>query len=314
VTGEKRDRKPTPQRSGLPCLCGPTPSILDLGRQGAVLRCPACGLLARTPLPAPEELDRWYRDEYWTRYRNEQVGDARRNLHAHVLSRLGQLLPDKGTVVDVGCGGGGFLAACRNAGWPGIGYDPSVHAVEFAVAQGLDVRVQSWPPSPLGNGAADAVTLINVLDHLCDPFDALDEAWRVLRLGGVLYVRVPNGPLHVRLMTLPSFLRLDHLAVLHLYGFGRRTFLHHLRRLGFGQITVRTSPPTAEDAYHEAADRAVPMRSMLKAVDRRLYRILAGHWLRERAWGPSIEAMAVKGHRASVHPDPIWATEGTVAV
>ena len=136
------------------------------------------------------------------------------------LSKPAPTIPEQGSdLLTCPCGAGQFLARCRERGWKGIGFDPSESAVAHARAMGLEAYPEPWPPCPLAEETADAVTFVNVLDHLRDPFRALWEAWRILRPGGLLYIRVPNGPVHARLNQLLSAVRLGHLAVTHLFGF-----------------------------------------------------------------------------------------------
>lgn len=278
-----------------PCPCGRGDAApCRLGWRERALRCRLCGLLVRDPLPSLESLRRWYADDYWSRFRYEQIGPGRENIHAHVLDWLERLCPAKGTLVDVGCGGGSLLRLCRAAGWMGIGFDPSAEAVSHAREAGLEAYVLPWPPCPLADGLADAVTFVNVLDHLHDPFGALQEAWRVLRRDGLLYVRVPNGPLHARLATWLSCVGLGHVAVFHLYGFGRRSLLYHLPRLGFWPVTVQSAPPTARDPYEPAGSWAGRARNLLRLVAGGMDRVLRTCGLGWLAWAPSIEVVAVK--------------------
>lgn len=239
-------------------------------------------------------MNRRYKEEYWAQYRTEQVGAARQNLYAHVLDWLGNLHQGQGILVDVGCGGGGFLSFCRQAGWKGIGFDPSNEAVAYARSMGIEAHVQSWPPCPLDDATVDVVTFVNVLDHLRDPFGAMREAWRVLRPEGLLYIRVPNGPFHVGLLPLLSAMRLGHFAVFHLFGFSRPVFLHHLPRLGFTVVAVQTAPPSSGDAYGRVGGWRGFLRTFLKVTDQGVYRLFNWCGLGHEAWGPSIEVMAYK--------------------
>ena len=282
----------------LTCPCGSAPA--SRGRRGLwreLLRCQRCGLLVKDHIPPEDELIKWYQEDYWERYRDEQVGTSRHNLYVHALEWLLALAPHPGTLVDVGCGAGTLLALCPQWGWKGIGFDPSSAAVAYAQAKGLEAYRQSWPPCSLADETADAVTFINVLDHLRAPFAALTEAWRVLRPGGLLYIRVPNGPVHARLISLLSVAGLDHLAVIHLYAFGRAAFAHHLPRLGFEVVALRTAPPSQGDAYGHVRSRIADVRRSLRRVNHLAHRLFARLGLDRMGWGLSLEVMACKTAR-----------------
>lgn len=279
------------------CLCGAAPvSAMGVCGRSALLRCRVCELVVRARMPLQKELDDCYRDKYWSCFQTEQIGTARDNVHLHALEWLMQMHPEAGTVVDVGCGAGAFLARCREREWRGVGVDPSPSAVAYANAMGLEAYVRSWPSSLLESETVDAVTFINVLDHLRDPFGALHEAWRVLRRGGLLYIRVPNGALRSRLIVPLSFLGFGSLPVVfHLYGFSYAAFRFHLPRLGFAIEAMRTAPPSQGDAYSVGnGSGGAVFRRFLKKADQSLYAVLAWSGLDRLPLGPSIEVMAVK--------------------
>ena len=278
-----------------PCPCGyASASVVHVGNGQELLRCRQCSLLARAQMPTEEEAVRFYRDEYWVRFRMEQIGRGRNNVYVHALDWLTDLHPAAGMLVDVGCGGGAFLRHCRERGWRAIGFDPCAQAVAYAREYGLEAYAEKWPPCSLPDESADAVTFINVLDHLREPFIVLQEAWRILRPGGVLYIRVPNGTVHMNLKRALNIIGLGQLAVFHLYGFSRRAFLHHLPRLGFTSVAVRMAMPSQEDEYGRTEGVRPTIRRMLKLADRIAYRLLRIFGLDQKAWAPTIEVMACK--------------------
>ena len=257
-------------------------------------RCRGCGLLAPVNPPYSGEQAAWYETEYWKLFGEEQTGTERDNLHAHVLAWLDRLSPQRGTVLDVGCGGGRFLSLCQAKGWKAAGVEPSLEAVAFARRRGLEVHSQAWPAPVIADESVEAVTFINVLDHLPDPLEALREAARVLKPGGLLYIRVLNAPFHAWLKQLLRHVGLEQVAVLHLYGFGRRTFSRLLPRLGLAPLAVRSSPPAQGYAYQKRVmPPAWPYRA-LKLGDRLFYRVSRLVGLDRLGWGPSLEVMARK--------------------
>lgn len=121
---------------------------------------------------------------------------------AIVARLLGDALPDDAPqLLDIGCGTGANLPMLRqNVGKNGqvFGLDYSPLALQFAAEQ---LNVESAPNLHLFQGDAlhlpardetfDAVTMLDVLEHLSDDKLALSEIYRVLRPNGVLVLSVP---------------------------------------------------------------------------------------------------------------------------
>src|SRR4051812_20000910 len=100
-------------------------------------------------------------------------------------------------VIDVGCGRGEFLTACRAAGIGARGFDTNERSVADLVARGIDVSVAGVPGcfANVANASTGTVVAMHVVEHL--PVDALfalfAESSRVLRPGGLLIIETPNA-------------------------------------------------------------------------------------------------------------------------
>jgi SAM-dependent methyltransferase len=113
------------------------------------------------------------------------------------------------TIVDVGCGAGALTRLLAREGARVIGVDPSAEAIDRARA-GAGPReryaVGRAQALPIPDHHADAVTFLNSLHHVPTGAlaQALADARRVLRAGGVVYVQEPlaEGPYYgvVRLL------------------------------------------------------------------------------------------------------------------
>lgn len=119
-----------------------------------------------------------------------------RRWREEMLRRLEAELPERGTVVDLGCGTGTFALALKqrrpDAQVVGVDGDEEILARARAKrgAEGIEWREGLAQQLPVAAQSADAVTTSLVLHHLLpeDKRKALAEAKRVL---------VPSGRLHV---------------------------------------------------------------------------------------------------------------------
>lgn len=115
-----------------------------------------------------------------------------RALHSRLLQGLAGL---HGTVLDAGCGTGGFLArlAQDRPDLTTIGVESYASAAERAAAKsGRPVYRSSVEDLPFEDNTFDAIVCADVLCHRSlDPLKALAEFRRVLRPGGRLILNLP---------------------------------------------------------------------------------------------------------------------------
>ena len=176
---------------------------------------PTYGFRHLDPLPAADELDRFYQSAYADMVRRGErfpelkrilVGGAeadrerdwlRATLHADLLDSLGRhSLPGQPqTLLDIGSGMGELLASAEAAGWTAVGLEPSVEAARIGRAAGRTIETATFEEY---TGRADrpvtptAITLTNVLEHVRDPVGLLESIHAFLGHGGLVAIRVPN--------------------------------------------------------------------------------------------------------------------------
>jgi 2-polyprenyl-3-methyl-5-hydroxy-6-metoxy-1,4-benzoquinol methylase len=100
-----------------------------------------------------------------------------------------------GRVLDVGSGYGFMLQALEKAGYEASGIEVSPHAVEQARRRsGAQIFEQgAEEPFPFPDGHFDAVTLLDVIEHLPRYSATLASCRRCLRPGGKLFVITLNA-------------------------------------------------------------------------------------------------------------------------
>jgi SAM-dependent methyltransferase len=96
-------------------------------------------------------------------------------------------------VLDVGCGNGKLAQLVRDRVEHYVGMDHDLARCREATKRGAVVQCadihQAWP---YRDRSVEAVTCLDVLEHVLDPRHLLREAARVLTPGGVLVLITPN--------------------------------------------------------------------------------------------------------------------------
>lgn len=109
------------------------------------------------------------------------------------LDKLNALVPNKGCLLDLGCGDGIIGQALD--GSPVIGLDISRHCVKLSKGRGLHAAVgDAIHALPFKDEAFDTVSCIDVLHHLDQQWDSIfSELHRVLKPGGTLCIVEPDA-------------------------------------------------------------------------------------------------------------------------
>ena len=162
-----------------------------------VVRCAECGLVYRNPVEHRGALRETYADATPDRDALHALHVAQRRSYATQARRLGAILSRRGTGLEVGSYVGAFLGAARDHGWTFEGLDVGEAVNAYARSLGFVVHdgdLERFRPER----AFDAVAIWNTFDQLPDPRAALRGAARLLRRGGVIAIRVPNGACYAR--------------------------------------------------------------------------------------------------------------------
>jgi SAM-dependent methyltransferase len=174
-------------------------SKIRVGRDGAAMVLATRGIWRSTraaaratssrPTPAAGVFEGLHADELIGADRSHWWFRGKAALVATALARTGGA---SGFLADVGAGAGGVTAM--------LGWDADrVVVLEAGQAlvhharhgNGMPAVRAAVAPVPLASSSVDVVCLLDVIEHLQDPSDALHEAARALRPGGRLVINVP---------------------------------------------------------------------------------------------------------------------------
>jgi 2-polyprenyl-3-methyl-5-hydroxy-6-metoxy-1,4-benzoquinol methylase len=155
--------------------------------------CHQCGHAVTDPMPGSEELARLYDKEYFSAHYAVISPDDRRfarriRQEGHRL-RFVRKFKKRGALLDVGCGRGYFLYACRRS-FQTTGYDVSSESSEFITRQlGIEFIDDL---AGLDRRRFDVITFWHSMEHFADPGQQLAVFTDLLAEGGVLIIEVPN--------------------------------------------------------------------------------------------------------------------------
>ena len=163
-----------------------------------LVRCSRCDLIYRNPRERSSELRATYEHDSPDRAVLESLfHNQRRTFHTQAR-RLTRVLGRTGSGIELGSYVGAFLDAARAEGWHFRGLDINECVVSFAREHALDATLGDID-SLDSSQRYDAVAIWNTFEQLPEPSEVVRRAHTVLRDGGVLAIRVPNGDFYAAL-------------------------------------------------------------------------------------------------------------------
>jgi 2-polyprenyl-3-methyl-5-hydroxy-6-metoxy-1,4-benzoquinol methylase len=199
-------------------------------------RCSNCELLFVHPQPSKEQLGKVYSASYFSRGNKYAAAlDPKHDpnwLNDQCKVELVKRWCSSGTLLDIGCALGGFLAVAKEHGFEVEGIEIVGYAAEQARSR-LDVKVINSDiySAELAPETYDVITMWDVIEHLTDPNLAFEKISRALRPKG--YVAFTTGDVSSawarltgkrwQLLTPPQ----------HLYFFSQRSMSGLLKRHSF---------------------------------------------------------------------------------
>lgn len=164
------------------------------------------------PIPTAEEVSSFYREKYYNlvtaggkapelnkilkggKDLQTEIEWFSETLWKDIKDTLEEILTknQKLRLLDVGCGTGHFGKYMVDAGWDVTGIEPSNDAAQLAKFLGF--KVYDTLDGCLGHETRkfDAITLLNVLEHVPDPVSFLQNVTNFMDAQSILVIRVPN--------------------------------------------------------------------------------------------------------------------------
>ena len=258
------------------CILCNSPKRELLFQQGTwnICRCSGCGLGFLDPQPCENELHELYRSSYFHDQYDEGLAPGspemakRLSQESHRI-RFFRGLKKRGAVLDIGCGMGYFLNACRTYGYQVEGIDISDDSASY-VRETLNIPVITGKVESLHyeSESTDIITMWHSLEHAADPRVYLKKAWEWLKPEGLLVVDVPNYEGTDAIKTWDNWKGWS--LPYHLYHFTEKTLCDILSKHGFK--TVRKKDYLSE--YMKEELEKIPV---MRPFARLIARCYSGH-------------------------------------
>jgi 2-polyprenyl-3-methyl-5-hydroxy-6-metoxy-1,4-benzoquinol methylase len=261
--------------------------------------CKTCSLLIRTEYERPPAED-YSKDDYdpevIEREYPEYVAAFRRKEGTYR-----ELLPSGARVLEVGSHYGAFLQVAAEWGWRAEGVDVGKDTSSFACSKGFLVQKVELQDAGFPEETFDAVFIWNCFEQIEQPKPLLQACRRVLKPGGLLTLRTPNGLFYSICQSLLSDGTLNTeteqflvdamgynnlLGFPYLYGHNRATLQrlvepYGFRIDGFLNSELLTLPVPDKSRAVQEEERAInkEMRMLANSIISDKAGVLAGPWI-----------------------------------
>ena len=156
-----------------------------------IVKCNHCGLVYVNPRVKNEIVVNAYSDAVDELYVSQAEG--RQKTFNNGLKLVEKYVPQRGTILDVGCAAGFFLNVAKKAGWQTYGIEPSKWMSDWGNKKfNVNIKNGTLKDAKLQDEFFDVVTMWDVLEHTSDPMGELAEVNRILKKDGILIINFPN--------------------------------------------------------------------------------------------------------------------------
>ncbi len=165
-----------------------------------VIECTTCGFKHVIPIPTPEELDKLYKEEFYSTEKPTYFKSTEEDLKWWELTYCNyyQLFDKYCTkkdrkLLEIGPGPGYFLKCGKELGWDVLGFEPSKQAYEYSKKLGVKVINKFFDKKSIKEyGEFNVIYMSTVIEHLPNPISIIKTAKKILKSNGIICIISPN--------------------------------------------------------------------------------------------------------------------------
>lgn len=172
------------------CLICQSKNLVSLsGYEAAYLvKCDQCSFVFAKQIPTAQELN----DHYSKTYTREDFLSPITVKRYHELLDKFEPFRKTNKLLDVGCGVGYFLEVARERGWEVYGTEFTDESMRINSDKGFKMNQGPLKASNYDAQSFDVVTSFEVIEHINNPDEEMNQVKTILRSGGLFYCTTPN--------------------------------------------------------------------------------------------------------------------------
>lgn len=222
------------------------------GEKYSIVKCTSCGFLFTNPRPGAMEIGKYYESEEYISHSNSKEGFlnkiyqfVRKKAIADKIKLIqGENKGLEKKILDIGCGTGEFLQACKENGWKSRGVEPNEKARTFAqITYGLNILDETQLKAL--QDTFSIITMWHVLEHVHELQERVMQLNKLLKTGGTAIIAVPN-PTSADALNYKEFWAAYDVPR-HLYHFSPSSIKNLFSRHGFSHVK---SLPMKYDSFY----------------------------------------------------------------
>lgn len=154
---------------------------------GNMFKCKDCSFLFAGTIPTEKELI-----EHYEGYgRNDYLSPITIKRYNEILDSF-EKYRKTNNLIDVGCGIGLFLEVAKKRGWNVYGTEYTDEAIQICESKGILMRQGKLNPSNYPPNFFDIITSFEVIEHINNPKEEMNNFYSILRKKGLIYMTTPN--------------------------------------------------------------------------------------------------------------------------
>jgi len=251
------------------CLICDSTRLKDMPdyQQFHLTKCQNCGFVFAKKIPTLHELEEHYKGYG----RNDYLSPITIKRYHELLDRF-EPYRKTNKLIDVGCGIGYFLEVAKERGWEVYGTEYTKEAVDICESKGINMQQGALDISNYELGTFDVVTSFEVIEHINNPQEEVNNFNALLRPEGLAYITTPN------FNSLQRYYLKDQYNIIcypeHLSYYTPKTIRKLFKQAGFRKKEIlttgisltrlKTSMKTSDEAYISEASTDEQLRNQIE--------------------------------------------------